>query len=183
MTLTYRFLSALRFYLANHLFMNQPSYRLRHWYLRKFCRIKIGKDTSVHMGCFISGPFIEIGDNTVVNRQTYLDGRVPLKIGNNVNISHQCLIQTLDHDPQNPDFVCIEGPVFIGDHVWLGTRAMITPGVTIGDGAVIGAGAVVVHDIPEYTIAVGVPARVIKQRTRDIRYRSRYYPFFDTDIQ
>lgn len=179
----FRYLSALRFYLANHLFMNFMPYMARHWYLRNLCHLQLGVDSSIHMGCFITGHFIEIGSNTVINRFTYLDGRVPLKIGNNVNISHGTHIQTLTHDPQNPDFICQCNPVVIEDHVWIGARAIILPGVTIGEGAVIGAGSVVTKNVPPYTIAVGSPARVVKDRNRDIRYKSKYFPFFDTDIQ
>jgi maltose O-acetyltransferase len=54
-------------------------------------------------------------------------------------------------------------PVLIGDDVWIGTRALILPGVTIGSGAVVGAGSVVTGDIPERCLAVGNPARVIKK--------------------
>ena len=135
------------------------------------------------MSCFVTGNYIEIGCNTVINRGTYLDGRDTLKIGNNVNVSHGSLIQTLTHDPHNPDFVCLCKPVVIEDHVWIGARAIILPGVTIGEGAVIGAGSVVTRNVPPYTIAVGSPARVVKDRSREIHYQSRYFPFFDTDIQ
>ena len=53
-------------------------------------------------------------------------------------------------------------PVEIGNHVWIGTGAKILKGVTIGEGAVIAAGAVVTGNVPEYCMAAGVPARVIK---------------------
>jgi acetyltransferase-like isoleucine patch superfamily enzyme len=108
---------------------------------------------------------------------------VPLKIGNNVNISSYTLIQTLTHDPQNPDFVCLERPVVIGDYAWIGARAIICPGVTVGEGAVVAAGAVVTKNVPPYTIVGGNPAAYIKDRTRNLRYRTAYFPFFDTDIQ
>ena len=55
-------------------------------------------------------------------------------------------------------------PVHIGNDVWIGRRVIILPGVTIGDGCVIGAGAVVAKDIPPFSIAVGNPCRVIKNR-------------------
>lgn len=55
-------------------------------------------------------------------------------------------------------------PVVIGDDVWIGRRAIIMPGVKIGNGCIIGAAAVVTHDIPDYSIAAGVPARVVKNR-------------------
>lgn len=179
----WRYKPALCFYLANHLFMNHTPYKLRHWFLRRFCNVRIGRDSSVHMGCFITGYNIEIGDNSVINRFTYLDGRVSLTIGNNVNVSHYTIIQTLTHDPQNQDFVCLERPVSIEDHVWIGARAIICPGVTIGEGAVVAAGAVVTRDVAPYTIVGGNPAVYIKDRTRDLRYRTRYFPLFDTDIQ
>jgi acetyltransferase-like isoleucine patch superfamily enzyme len=54
-------------------------------------------------------------------------------------------------------------PVTIGDHVWLGTRAIILKGVTIGDGALVAAGAVVTKDVPPKTLVGGVPARVIRE--------------------
>ncbi|WP_175882077.1 MULTISPECIES: acyltransferase [Burkholderia] len=181
--LRWRFKPAVCFYLGNHLFMNYMPYRIRHWFLGRFCQVKIGRDSSIAMGCFVTGYHISIGNNTVVNRYSYLDGRVPLTIGNNVNISHYTLIQTLTHDPQNPDFVCLCKPVVIEDHVWIGARAIISPGVRIGEGAVVGAGSVVTRDVEPYTIVAGNPARFIKERTRDLRYRSRYFPFFDTDIQ
>ncbi|KFX62869.1 acyltransferase [Paraburkholderia fungorum] len=179
----WRFKPAVCFYLGNHLFMNYMPYRIRHWFLRRFCQVRIGRDSSIAMGCFVTGYHIAIGDNTVVNRYTYLDGRVPLTIGNNVNISHYTLIQTLTHDPQNPDFVCLCKPVVIEDHVWIGARAIISPGVRVGEGAVIGAGSVVTRDVEPYTIVAGNPARFIKERSRELRYKSRYFPFFDTDIQ
>jgi acetyltransferase-like isoleucine patch superfamily enzyme len=178
-----RFLPAVAIYIGNHFFMNWMPYFARHLYLRRICHIKIGKDSSVAMGCFVTGSLISIGDNSVINRFTYLDGRVPLTIGDNVNISHYTLIQTLTHDPQNPDFICLCKPVEIKNHAWIGARAIICPGVTIGEGAVVGAGAVVTKDVDPYTIVAGNPARFIKKRSRDLRYKSRYFPFFDTDIQ
>ena len=179
----HRWKPALSFWLGNHLFMNWMPYGLRHRFLRRFCGLRLGAESSICMGCFITGDRIEIGSNTVINRFTYLDGRVSLKIGSNVNVSHYTLIQTLTHDPDNPDFVCLEKPVVIGDHAWIGARAIICPGVTIGEGAVVAAGAVVTRDVEPYTIVGGNPARYIRDRSRDLRYRSRYFPLFDTDIQ
>lgn len=56
-----------------------------------------------------------------------------------------------------------KGPVVIGNNVWLGNNVCVMPGVTIGDGAIIGANSVVTHDIPAYSVAAGIPAKVIKQ--------------------
>jgi len=57
-----------------------------------------------------------------------------------------------------------ERPVVIGNDVWIGDRVMILPGIQIGNGAIVGAGSVVTHSIPDYAIAAGNPARIIKYR-------------------
>ena len=69
------------------------------------------------------------------------------------------------------------------DHCWIGVRAIILPGVTVGEGAIVAAGSVVAKDVAPYTIVGGNPAKVIGERTRDLNYKTRYFPFFDTDIQ
>jgi acetyltransferase-like isoleucine patch superfamily enzyme len=58
-------------------------------------------------------------------------------------------------------------PITIEDDVWIGGRVNVVAGVTVGRGSVIGAGAVVTKDVPPYSVAVGVPARVIKSRRSD----------------
>lgn len=178
-----RYINALRYYLLNHLFLKRMPYFVRHWYVRKVCGIKLGNDSSIHMGCFISGNNIVIGDNTVINRFSYLDGRGPLYIGNNVNISHYTIIHTLTHITNSPYFHATPKPVAILDHSWIGASAIILPGITIGEGAIVAAGAVVVKDVPPYAIVGGNPAKIIGERTRDLQYKTKYFPFFDTDIQ
>lgn len=73
----------------------------------------------------------------------------------------------------------IIAPITVGDNVYIGTGASLFPGVTVGDNVVIGAHAVVTHDIPSNSVAVGVPARVIKsvqQYYEDAKSRGRLYP-------
>jgi len=178
-----RYWPAIVLFLGNNLFLNFAPYRIRHGYLRRFCKIHIGRDTTIAAGSYITGDKIFIGDNTVINRFTYLDGRCPLYIGNNVNVSHYSHIQTLTHDPRSPDFACLEGPVAIHDNAWIGARVIILPGVTIGEGAVVGAGSIVTKNVAPYTIVAGNPARAIGVRPRNLRYRTRYFPILDTDIQ
>lgn len=177
----------LMYYCGNGFFMRQPCYFLRHFFLKKFLKMKIGLDSSVHYGCFVAGgefgAQIQIGSNTVINRFVYLDGRFPLTIGNNVNVSHYTLIQTLSHDPQSSDFHGLPGAVKIEDHVWIGARAMILPGVTIGEGSVVGAGAVVTKSVPPYSIVAGCPAKVIGQRSKKLNYKTKYFPLFNSDVQ
>ena len=91
-------------------------------------------------------------------------------IGNDVLIAAHTVIVSSNHQFHNkskrinslPDVLM---PVAINDDVWIGSNCSILGGVTIGKGAVIGAGSIVTRDIPEYAIAMGSPAKVIKYRT------------------
>jgi acetyltransferase-like isoleucine patch superfamily enzyme len=175
-------IGAFGFWLGNHLFMNWMPYPVRHWFLRRFCGVRLGKNSSICMGCFVTGYGVEIGSNTVINRFSYLDGRASLRIGNNVSVSHYTVLQTLTHDAQSPYFEAVPKPVVIHDYVWIGARAMICPGVTVGEGAIVAAGSVVTKDVAPYTIVGGNPARYIKDRARGLKYTIRYFPWLDTDI-
>lgn len=177
------FLTGLKFYLANNFVNHVPSFRFRHWYYRRVLHYKIGCDSSIHMGTFVTGDFIAIGNNVVINRNCYLDGRIGLEIGNNISISPEVYIVSMEHDPDSPVFATRGERVIIEDNVWVGARAIITPGIRIGEGAVIGTGAVVTKNINPYRIAVGVPARELRDRIHQIEYKCRYFPWFDTDIQ
>jgi maltose O-acetyltransferase len=110
---------------------------------------------------------VRIGRNSRINRNCTLDARSPLAIGDNVSISPEVMILAGTHDVNDPRFAPSEvGPwaVTIEDHVWIGSRAMIMPGVTVGRGAVVAAGAVVTKDVPPLTIVAGVPAKPIGMR-------------------
>ena len=102
---------------------------------------------------------------------------------NNISISPEVYIVSMEHDPNDPHFATRGSEVVIDDHVWIGARAMILPGVHIGEGAVVGACTVVTKDVEPYQIVAGVPARPIGTRSRQIDYRCIYFPWFDTDIQ
>lgn len=177
-----RFLEAAAFYLYNHCVTGIPWYRIRHLYLRRVFGIKVEAGAAVHMGCFFTGRNISIGRNSVINRNCRLDGRVALRIGENVSVSPECCFITLDHDPNSPTFAVVPGPVSVGDFAWIGARAIILPGVTLGRGVVVGAGAVVTKSQDDFSIVAGVPAKRIGERARELDYQLDYFPFFDTDV-
>ncbi len=174
--------AALRYYCYNAFVTHFPVYAVRHAYLRKVLRIRIGTKSAVHMGCFITGNAIAIGDNSVVNRNCYLDGRVGVEIGSNVSISAGTCIISLGHDPRSPDFSACGGKVAIADYVWIGMRTIVLPGVRLGKGCVTGAGSVVTRSADDLTIIAGNPAKKIGMRTPELRYRLSYFPYFNTDI-
>jgi acetyltransferase-like isoleucine patch superfamily enzyme len=130
-------------------------------------------DTAViHRGLELRSPRnIAIGPGCVVGFDAILDGRNGIVIGSFVNLSSQVAIWTMQHDYQDPDFAVKGGPVEVGDRAWLSFRSTVLPGVTIGEGAVVAAGAVVTKDVPPFAVVGGVPAKVIGERSHDLRYQ------------
>ena len=151
---------------------------LRKLYLRCF-GIKIGSGSSIHRGCkfFHVGKF-KMGDHSVINFGCYLDNRRGITIGNNVGIAHNTKIYTLGHNIDSPEFETKGAPVTIEDDAFIFSNAIIMPGVTIGRGAIVLAGSVVTKDVPEWTIVGGNPAKVIKERKRNIAYLQDYNYWF-----
>jgi maltose O-acetyltransferase len=127
--------------------------------------IKIPFNSTIHLQAnFFKPSGINIGKNTIIGYRSFLDGRGTLHIGNHVDIASEVLIYTDQHDINSPDFGNSFAPVVIKDYVFIGPRAIILPGVTIGTGAVVAAGAVVTKNIPDYEIWGGVPAKKISER-------------------
>jgi maltose O-acetyltransferase len=155
-----------------------PSRTLRHIYLRLWLG-GFGAGTGVQMGCrFMNGRKVTLGERNVVNFGCLLDGRrYAIRTGSDVSIGPEASILTLGHDPQAPDFADRGGDVTIGDRVWIGYRAVVLPGVTIGDGAVVAACAVVTRDVEPYTIVAGNPAREVGTRSRALDYRLDFRPW------
>ena len=94
-----------------------------------------------------------------------------VKIGNRVCINDGVEILTASHDVLDPQWKHSKGKVIIDDYVWIGTGAMILPGVHLCRGAVVGAGAVVTKSVPEGTIVAGNPAKTLsKKRVEQLNY-------------
>lgn len=144
-----------------------PSHILRRL-IFKFAGVTIGKNTTFHVGTrFYEPKNITVGEGTVIGNSATLDGRDTLSIGSHVDIASEVMIYNSQHDLHDPKFGAIDKPVAIKDYVFIGPRAIILPGVTIGKGAVVAAGAVVTKDVAENTIVGGVPAKIISQRQID----------------
>ena len=128
---------------------------------------KVSLQAPIH---FDYGRNIHVGEDFLSNYNFTVLDIAPVNIGNNVMIGPNVDIYTVNHP------LTIEGrrkykaqafPVTIGNDVWIAGRVVIMPGITIGDNVVIGAGAVVTHNIPDNSIAAGVPARVIKHLNKN----------------
>lgn len=123
-----------------------------------------------------NGKNIFIGDNFTGNfNLTILDVK-EVYIGDNVMIGPNTLITTVGH-PLTPkgrrEHLAQATEIHIGNDVWLGGNVTVLPGVTIGNNVVVGAGAVVTKDIPDNSLALGVPARVVRKLENDIEEEMR----------
>ncbi len=174
-------------YATNAVVAHIPSHTLRRAWYTRVVGLSVGRHTSLFMGLhleFRGRPregrrSIAIGDHTVINAGCHLDGRGGLSIGDNVSISAGTWILTDEHDVNDPRFPEILAAVTIEDYVFVGSKAMILPGVTLGRGAVIGAGAVVTRDVGPFQIVAGCPARAIGRRHVDPRYQLDHRPVFE----
>lgn len=88
------------------------------------------------------------------------------------------MILTAAHDIQSSHFVGYTKKIEIGNHAFIGSRALIILGVTIGIGAVVAAGSVVTESIPEFEVWAGVPAKKIGDRNKSLYYRHQYNRLF-----
>lgn len=151
-----------------HLAGNIPFHHIRRFVYR-LLGMSVGTGSTIHMHArFYNLSNISIGTDTIVGEFAVLDGRAPLIIGNHTDIASEVMIYNSQHDMSSNNFAGVDDvvcqPVNIGDYVFVGPRAIILPGVTIGKGAVIGAGAVVTHDVADFEIVGGVPAKKIGER-------------------
>lgn len=129
-----------------------------------------GKGVNVEKKAYFgNGTGITIGHNSGLGINCFING--PLKIGNDVMMGPDVVILTQNHKfsdlhiPMRLQGHYPRKQVTIGDDVWIGIRAIILPGITIGKGAIVAAGAVVTKDVPPYAIVGGNPAKVIKYKT------------------
>lgn len=136
-------------------------------------KAKIGKHSKIHSTVILrQAGNIEIGEHCLINHNNVLQGGkgdAKIKIGNYVHTGANVMMIAFNHGFYTREVPTIqqdyeEADIVIGDDVWIGGGAIILTGVTIGKGAIIAAGAVVNKDIPEYAIAGGIPAKVIKYR-------------------
>ena len=142
-------------------------------------------------GCYIEPPFhanfggghVHLGKYVYANFNLTMVDDTHIYVGDYTMIGPNVTVATAGH-PILPELreklYQYNMPVHIGRNCWIGTGAVILPGVTIGDNSVIGAGSVVTKDIPENVVAVGNPCRVLRkigERDREYYYKDRKIPY------
>jgi maltose O-acetyltransferase len=151
-----------------------PSHGFRNAVYRWF-GVTLPRTSSIHWRArFFAPAGLTVGEFTTIGNDGFFDARDGISIGSCVNIAGEVRIYTREHDIDDPLFAECGGPVVIEDYVYIGTRATILPGVRIGYGAVVASGAVVTKDVPPYMLVGGVPAKVIRERSHDLRYKLGY---------
>lgn len=167
-----RKIGAIIYYtIAKRLPPSWSSVRLGQTALRRFCgKLMLagcGKKVNIEKGATFSAK-VTLGDYSGIGINAKIYGTC--HIGKYVMMGEDVTIITRNHRYDSVDIPMMqqgfetEQPVTIGDDVWIGDRVLILPGVKIGNGCILAAGAVVTKDVPDYAIAAGVPARVIRLR-------------------
>jgi len=148
-------------------------------YINALCknRIRIGDNFTLGRYAIIEctgvlrnvGDSLVIGNNVGINHYCFISVRGSIEIGDNVIFGPRVSVFSENHNFDDRSIPIkhqgtIKGKTIIGSDVWIGASVSIMSGVTIGDGCIIAAGAVVTKDVPPYSIAAGVPAKVIRAR-------------------
>jgi len=136
--------------------------------LLPFNHFKLGKNSVIEDFCTINNGVgdVKIGSNTLIGMGNVIIG--PIQIGNDVIFAQNIVASALNHEYRDVTLPIhaqkiLTSPIIIENDCWIAANSVITAGVTIGKHSVIAAGAVVTKNIPPYSIAVGNPAKVIKQ--------------------
>jgi acetyltransferase-like isoleucine patch superfamily enzyme len=130
-----------------------------------------GTGSVLDYGSYVRYPWkVSIGNGTIVNRgcrfyASYGIRDAEIVIGDNVAVGPEVSFCSAGHDHGTIALDDTAASIFVHNHAWIGARATLLHGVTIGEGAVVAAGAIVTKDVPPWTIVAGTPARVIKERT------------------
>ncbi|MGB3293527.1 MAG: acyltransferase [Phormidesmis sp.] len=148
--------------------------------------IDIGDDVIISRNSVIQGKTgpVAIGSKTDIGCNTIISSCAGISIGSSVLIGGNCYIGGAHYIADRLDVPMMEqgtyskGPVVIEDGVWLGAGATVLDGVQVGKGCIVGAGAIVTKSLPDYAVAVGVPAKVIKYRKDDVRGQPKAAPDF-----
>ena len=142
---------------------------LRYSVLKTLCK-HLGDNVSIHEGVYIFEPQnLCLGNNVSIHPMCYIDATGGIEVGNDVSIAHGVTIMSTSHNFHSKDIPIKDqgvkkSKVVINHNVWLGAKATILCGISIGAGAVIGANSVVTHPVEENTINVGAPSKAIKER-------------------
>lgn len=133
--------------------------------LLRFFGATVGSGVTIKPGVRVKYPWhLSIGSNTWIGEDCWIDNLTTVSIGSDVCVSQGSYLCTGNHDWSDPTFRLVLGEIHIADGAWVGAKAAICPGVSMGESAIAVVGAVVTKDIPEYEIHAGNPAAFVRRR-------------------
>jgi putative colanic acid biosynthesis acetyltransferase WcaF len=143
-----------------------PLSRLKVTLLRLF-GAKIGVGVVVKPNVRIKYPWrLTVGDYCWIGQESWIDNIADVEIGDHACISQLAYLCTGSHDHRRVAFNLAAEPIHIGNGAWVGARATVLPGVSIGANAIVAGGSVVTKDVASGVVAGGAPARIIAERAR-----------------
>lgn len=155
------FSRVIYFVFDSSFFLNQQFSWIKAKALSRLFGCQLHETCFIHRGVrFINPKMIIVGPNTSIMYDSIIEARSQVLIGHNCLISPGVLITAGDHDLAS--LAPTSSPVCIGNNCFIGARATILAGTSIGNNSIVGAGSVVTKDVPTNAVAVGTPARVVK---------------------
>ncbi len=143
-------------------------------FILRFFGAKIGKNVVFKPNVNIKYPWLlEIGDNTWIGEDVWIDNLGKVKIGNNVCISQGALLLCGNHNYKKSTFDLIVGDITLEDGVWVGAKSVVCPGVSMKSHSILSVGSVLTKDTVEYGIYQGNPAVLVKDRDLRSEIRDR----------
>jgi putative colanic acid biosynthesis acetyltransferase WcaF len=161
------FIKQLLWYLTGRIFINTylpVPVSVKVFVLRLF-GAKIGQRVMIKPKVNIKYPwFLTVGDNTWIGEKVWIDNLTTVTLGANVCLSQECYLLTGNHDYTKSKFDLIVSPVTIENGGWIGAKAVVCPGVTVGTHAVLAVNSVATRNLEPYMIYQGNPATIVKIR-------------------
>ncbi len=168
-----------KLFICNFFIAYVPFHFIRLFYYKQIMKFKIGKGSSIHLGCHFTGvTAFTMGINSTLNQYCRIDNRAGIVIGNNVSVSPDVDLITADHDIHTQSCDGRQKEIIIKDFVFIGSDAMILPGIIMEEGSVLGAKSLLTKSTVAYGIYVGIPAQLKGNRRTDIDYSASYIRWF-----
>ncbi len=134
-------------------------------FLLKLFGANIGKGVNIKPGVNIKYPWLlEIGDHVWLGEKVWIDNLAKVVIGNNVCLSQGCMLLTGNHNYKKVTFDLITGPITLEDGVWIGTGAIVCPGIICRSHSILTVNSVATKEMESYAIYQGNPAKKVKER-------------------
>jgi len=158
----------LTWYFTNHLIFNHGLFPVSIFkvLLLKIYGAKVGKGVNIKPSVNIKYPWkLTIGNDVWIGENVWIDNLAQVEIGDNVCVSQGALLLTGNHDYTKAAFDLMVKPIILQEGVWIGAKAIVGPGVTCHTHSVLSVASVAIHDLEEFSIYSGNPAKKVKKRT------------------